>query len=94
VTLVGCVLAAVLAAVCVWMALDLGGFLVDGNPGVWSWIVADSGIVLFQEGEAFVNLAWGLAIFLFGIIAAEVAVYVWAKKHVDTAAVELAAQLA
>jgi len=56
--------------------------------------VADSGIVLFQEGEAFVNLAWGLGIFLFVIIATEAVVYVWAKKQVDETATAILSQLA
>ncbi len=94
VTLVGCVLAAVLSAVCVWMAMDLSVFLVNGNPSVWSWIVTDSGgRVLFQTGEAFVNLSWGLAIFLLIIIVTEAVVYVWAKNRVDITAEDVLAQL-
>jgi hypothetical protein len=83
ITVIGCILGAVLAAVCVWMALDLTKFLFDGNPSVWSWIVTVKGKVEFQAGEAFVNLAWGLAIFLFAIIAAEVVVFVYAKKKIN-----------
>ncbi len=93
ITLVGCVLAAVLVAVCVWMALDLSSFLVDGNPSVWSWIVTAGGSVRFQAGDAFINLTWGLAIFLFIIIATEVAVYVFAKNKINLAAQEIAGRL-
>ncbi len=86
ITLVGCALAAVLAAACLWMATDLSTFLITGNPSVWSWIVTSGSRIEFQAADAFVNLAYGLAIFLFVIIAVEAAVYVYAKKHVDATA--------
>lgn len=39
ITIIGCVLALVLMAVCVWMAMDLSEFMVDGNPHFWSCTV-------------------------------------------------------
>jgi hypothetical protein len=88
VTVVGCVLAFVFTAVCVWMALDLSAFLVGGNPSTWSWLVTVKGHVEFQAGEAFVNLSWGLAIFLSIIIALEAAVFVYAKSKIELFAQE------
>jgi hypothetical protein len=88
ITVVGCVLAFVLTAVCVWMALDLSAFLVGGNPSTWSWLVTVRGHVEFQAEEAFVNLSWGLAIFLSIIIALEAAVFVYAKSKIELFAQE------
>ncbi|MCW3982677.1 MAG: hypothetical protein NWE96_01620 [Candidatus Bathyarchaeota archaeon] len=88
ITIIGCILAAVLVAVCVWMALDLGAFLGDGNPSFWSWLVTSHDQVEFSAGEAFINLAWGLTIFLSVIIALEAAVYIYCHAKIDTFAEE------
>jgi hypothetical protein len=93
ITLAGSVLACVLAAVCVWMALDLGAFLIGDNPSFWSWIVTVDGHVEFGAGEAFVSLAWGLAVFLSIIIALELAVYVYAHSKIETFAKEALSRL-
>jgi hypothetical protein len=93
ITFVGCILAAVLVAVCVWMALDLTAFLVDGNPSFWSWLITASDQVEFSAGEAFINLAWGLTIFLSVIIALEAAVYIYCHAKIDTFAEETLSQL-
>lgn len=83
ITLFGCVVAVVLVGVCVWMALDLTQFMADGNPSFWSWIITANGIVRFETGEAFVNLAWSLAVFLVVIIALEAAVYRNCSRNID-----------
>jgi hypothetical protein len=88
ITLIGSVFAGVLAAVCVWMALDLEAFLVDSAPSFWSWIVTVQGRIEFGAGEALVNLAWGLAVFLAIIIALELAVYVYARYRIEVFAEE------
>jgi hypothetical protein len=84
VTIIGCVLAVMLTSVVVWMATDLSTFAVTGTPSVWSWIVTSGEIVHFEAVEAFINLAWGLAIFLVVIIILEVFVVVYAAKKIDT----------
>jgi hypothetical protein len=94
ITIIGCILAFALAVVCVWMALDLGAFLVGGNPSFWSWLVTAEGQVEFQAGEAFVNLAWGLAIFLFVVIAVEAVVFVYARSKIEAFAAEVVGELA
>ncbi len=93
ITLIGCVLAAVLVAVCVWMALDLGAFLVDGNPSSWSWLITARDQVEFSAGEAFINLAWGLTIFLSVIIAVEAAVFIYCHVKIEAFAEEALSQL-
>ncbi|MGD6807903.1 MAG: hypothetical protein ACQCN4_13215 [Candidatus Bathyarchaeia archaeon] len=94
ITVIGCILAFILAAVCLWLATDLGAFLNTGNPSFWRWLVSARGQVAFQAGEAFVNLAWGLAVFLFIIIAAEAIVYFYCGSRVETFATEVVGELA
>jgi hypothetical protein len=94
ITVIGCILAFALAVICLWMATDLGYFLDTGNPSFWSWLVTARGQVEFQAGEAFVNLAWGLAVFLFIIIAAEAVVYFYCGSKVETFASEAIDELA
>jgi hypothetical protein len=57
ITIVGCVLAAVLVAVCLWTAKDLSTFMVTRQPSFWSWLIAVGSTVNVQAGQAFVNLA-------------------------------------
>jgi hypothetical protein len=83
VTLIGCVLAFVIAVVCVWMATDLSKFMVDGNPSFWSWIITVGGKAEFQTGEAFVNLAYGLTVFLSVVIVLEFAIVVYARSKIE-----------
>ena len=88
VTIIGCVLATMLIAVVVWIATDLGTFAVTGAPSVWSWIVSSGEIVHFEAVEAFINLAWGLVIFLVAVIILEVFVVVYDAKKIDSFARE------
>jgi hypothetical protein len=83
VTLVGCVLAVVLAAICLWMATDLGTFLVTGQPSVWSWLISLQDTVEFQVGKAFVNLAYALSVFLLVVVGLEVAIYVNVHSKIE-----------
>ena len=93
VTLIGCVLAFVIAVLCVWMALDLGKFMVDGGQSFWGWIITSGDQVEFQAGEAFVNLAYGLAVFLSVIIVLELAVVVYARSKIEVFVEEALSQL-
>jgi hypothetical protein len=86
ITLVGCVLAVVLAGVCLWMATDLGTFLATGQSSVWSWLVTSQGTVESQTGYAFVNLTIGLAVFLFTVVALEAAIYLNVHRKINTVA--------
>ncbi len=75
------------------MATDLGAYLSSDNPGFWSWLITTQSGTEVQAGEAFVHLAWGLAAFLFVIIAAEAVVYVYAGAKIETFAAEIMAKL-
>ncbi len=93
ITFIGCGLAFVLAAICVWMALDLDAFMLSGKPSFWSWIITAGETVRFQAGEAFVNLAWGLAVFLVAVIVVEVVVLVHARSRINQSAEFILKQL-
>jgi hypothetical protein len=94
VTVVGCVLAAALVALCVWMALDLSQFMTDGTPRFWAWLIMSGGTVRFNTGEAFVNLAWGLSVFLVIVIAVEAAIYIYTLRNIEAFAQTTLAQVA
>lgn len=83
VTIIGCVLAAALVALCVWMATELSEFMTTGGPGVWSWLITSGDTVRFSAGQAFVNLAWGLSVFLIIVIAIEAAIYVQSGRNIE-----------
>lgn len=93
VTLVGCVLAFVIAVLCVWMAIDLGKFMVDGGQSFWGWIITSGDQVEFQAGEAFINLAYGLTVFLSVIIVLEFAIVVYARSKIEVFVEESLSQL-
>lgn len=88
ITIIGCILSAILTAFCIWVALDLSQFMVDGNPRFWAWLVSSHDTVKFQAGEALVNLSWGLAVFLTIVIVIEAAIYVYAVRHLEVLAKE------
>lgn len=88
ITIIGCILSAILTAFCIWVALDLSQFMVDGNPSFWAWLVSSHDTVKFQAGEALVNLSWGLAVFLTIVIVIEAAIYVYAVRHLEVFAKE------
>jgi hypothetical protein len=94
VTIVGCVLAAALVALCVWMALDLSEFMTTGGPGFWAWLITSGDTVRFSAGQAFVNLAWGLSVFLIIVIVIEAAIYVYTGRNIEAFAQTTLAQLA
>ena len=82
-TVVGCALAAVLVGLCLWMTFDLEAFMVTQKPSFWSWLVTVNGSVDFQVGQAFVNLAKSLAIFLSVIILLEIVIAVYVHAGID-----------
>ena len=88
-TVVGCVLAVALVGLCLWMAFDLGTFMVTKTPSFWSWLVTVNGNVDFQVGQAFVNLTKALAVFLSVIILLEIAIAVYVHARIDRFAEEI-----
>jgi hypothetical protein len=84
ITLIGCALAFVLVVLCVWMANDLSGFMVTRVPSFWSWLVTVGSNVDLLAAQVFVNLTWGLAVFLSVIILLEGAIVVYVRSKIDT----------
>jgi hypothetical protein len=83
VTLIGCILAVALAAVCLWMTLDLEAFMATGQSGIWGWLITAQDKINFQVGKAFVDLAYGLAAFLFVVVAVEAVIYVNVQAKIN-----------
>ena len=84
ITAVGCALAFVLVGVCLWMATDLGAFMVTHEPSFWSWLVTVEANVNLHVGQAFVNLTWCLAVFLSVVILLEIAIVVYVHSKINT----------
>ena len=84
ITLIGCALASALVALCVWMAIDLSAFMVTRVPSFWSWLVTVGSNVDLVAAQVFVNLTWGLAVFLSVIILLEGAIVVYVRSKIDT----------
>jgi len=83
ITLIGCVLAAILVGVCIWMIIDLTAFMSTNVPSVWSWLVTEGGNVNVLAGKAFINLAWELAVFLTIVILLEAVIVVYVRSKID-----------
>ena len=83
ITIIGCVFAAILAALCVWITFDLSTFIVTHRVSFWSWLITANGATDFQVGAAFVGLTKVPCVFLSVIIAVEVAIFVYAKAKID-----------
>ena len=88
ISIIGCVLAAVLIGVCLWMAFDLGAFMVSRKPSFWSWLITVSGNIDFQIGKALVSLTEGLAVLLSGIIVLEIVLLVYVHGRIERFAEE------
>jgi hypothetical protein len=93
ITLIGCVLAAILAGICIWMAADLSAFMSTNVPGVWSWLVTNDGYVNVLAERAFINLTLGLAVFLTVVIVLEAAIVVYDKSKIDVFAAKILGSL-
>jgi hypothetical protein len=87
-TIIGCALACVLVALCLWMALDLTTFMSTGRASFWSWLASVNGNVDVSVAQTFVNLTKALAVFLSLIIVLEIAVAIYVYKGIDRFAQE------
>lgn len=74
--------------VCLWMASDLGNFMATRLPIFWSWLITAGALVNLQAGQTPVNLAWGLAVFLFAVIILEIAIVIYDRAKIDAFAEE------
>jgi hypothetical protein len=84
ITLIGCCLAFVLAGLCVWMATDLTMLITTNVSGFWSWLVTVNDKVNLAATQTFVNLTWGLTVFLSLVIMVEVAIVVYTHSKIDS----------
>lgn len=92
-TIVGCVFAAALVGVCLWITLDLTAFMATLKPSFWSWLITVNGNVDRQIGSAFVRLTESLAVFLSVIIILEVGILVYTRARIDGFAKEILGSL-
>jgi hypothetical protein len=93
ITLIGCAFAFVLVVICAWMATDLTTFVATSEPSFWSWIFAGGSNVDLVTAKAFINLTWGLTLFLSVIILLEVLIVVYARSKIDVVVQETLNQL-
>ena len=83
-TVVGCIFAAVLVGVCVWIAFDLTSYMATLKPSFWSWLITIDNTADLHAGTSFVNLTEYLAVFLSLIIALEAVIYIYVQRKIDT----------
>ena len=83
-TIIGCVISVVIAALCWWISIDLERFIGNWQPSSWSWIVATVDYTNLELAQAYVGLTRGLAVFLVVVIFVEVGIYVYAKSRIDS----------
>lgn len=88
ITIIGCLFAAVLVGLCIWMARDLSAFTATNVPGFWGWLVTVNGNIDLAAAQAFVHLTWGLAGFLSFIIVLEAAIVVYSQSKINSFAEE------
>jgi hypothetical protein len=93
ITLIGCAFAFVLVGLCVWMATDLSTYMVTREPGFWGWLVTVGGNLDLVATHAFVNLTWGLAVFLSAIILLECVIVLYVRSKIDAFTEEALNQL-
>lgn len=89
ITLIGCVFALVLAGVCVWMATDLTTALSTNQNSYWSWLISAGGNMDSAAAQSFINLTWGLAVFLTVIIVLEGVIVVYVRSRIDVFSKEI-----
>ena len=87
-TIIGCALAVVVVALCLWISMDLDALVATQQQGYWSWIATVDGYVDIQTAEMFASLTRMLAVFLAIILAAEVAIVVYVQFKINAFAEE------
>ena len=87
-TVIGSVLAVVVASLCVWISMDLDALVTTQEQGYWSWIAMVNGYIDVQTAQMFAGLTLVLAFFLAIIIIIEIVVAVYAYFRVNVFAEE------
>jgi hypothetical protein len=83
ITIIGNILATVLATMFVWIALDIRSYLETAKAGVWGWLAQAYGYPDPTATMLMVNVTLGLAVFLVAAVVAEIGVvlYVYPRKE-------------
>jgi len=82
-TIVGSVLAVIVASVCWWISLDLEGFITTHQATYWSWLATSNGYISYEFAQAFADMSRWLAIFLVVVVILEAVIFVYASKKID-----------
>lgn len=83
-SIVGCILAVLVASLCWWISIDLKTLLITHNASVWSWIATVNGYTDFQIAQVLIGLSEGLAVFLVIIVVLEALVVMYVRSKVDS----------
>lgn len=83
ITIIGCILAAVLVGVCLWMTFDLNAFTVTGKADYWSWLVTVDGALDSSAAQSLIRLTEVLAAFLSLVIVLEAIITVYVYRGID-----------
>jgi hypothetical protein len=87
-TIIGTVLAVLVASLCLWVTTDLNAYMTTQQPSYWSWLVTVNGYIDFQTAQMFAGLTGMLAVFLAIIIVLEVVISVYAHSRINAFAEE------
>ncbi len=82
-TIIGTALSIVVVGICLWIALDLNGFLVSQQPSSWGWLISVGSSVNIQRGQSLVYLTEILGASLTIIIAVEIVIASYAYRKKD-----------
>jgi hypothetical protein len=87
-TVIGSALAVVVAALCLWISMDLDALVATQMQGYWSWIAMVNGYIDFQAAQMIAGFTLVLAVFLAIIIIIEAVVAVYAHFRINVFAEE------
>jgi hypothetical protein len=82
-TIVGSVLAVIVASVCWWISLDLEGFITTHQASYWSWLTTSDGYVSYEFAQTFAGLSRWLGVFLIVVVILEALIFAYASKKID-----------
>ena len=93
-SIIGSVLSAIVAVLCLWIAIDLDAYITTQKPSNWSWLMGAYGYAGFQRALALANLTKILAVFLAITLALEILVAVYVSVRINAFAEESLSTLA
>lgn len=93
-TIIGSVLSAIVAVLCLWIAIDLDAYITTQKHSKWSWLVGAYGYTGFQRALVLANLTKILAFFLAITLTLEILVAVYVSVRINAFAEESLSTLA